>query len=159
MRAKLSALLLLLCLVLAAKAEGERPRIDLVSWLAGSWKGEGLGGQVEEFWSRPAAGSMIGMFRLIQKDKVAFSEFEQIVEQDGSLIFKVKHFAPTFVGWEEKDKCVEFRFLSASGNEVRFDGLTLIKIDDNTCKHVLSLRDKATGKSNEVEIVYRRTKD
>jgi hypothetical protein len=99
---------------------------------------------------------MMGMFRLIDHGKVTFSEFEEIVEQDSLLIFKVKHFTPAFVGWEEKEKSIEFKFLSSTENEIHFDGLTLIKIDEKTCKHVIRLKDKATGQTKDVEILYHR---
>ena len=101
---------------------------------------------------------MIGMFRLIDKDKVAFCEFEEIAVQDNLLVFRVKHFTPAFVGWEEKDKSVDFKFLSSTENEVRFDGLTLTRIDENTCKHTIRLLDKATGKTKDIEILYHRTR-
>jgi hypothetical protein len=128
----------------------------MVRWLSGSWKGEAFGGTVEEIWSQPAGGTMMGMFRLIDKEKVTFSEFEEIVEQGNLLIFRVKHFTSAFVGWEEKEKSVDFKLLSSTENEVRFDGLTLIKINEETCKHVITLSDKATGKTKDVEILYHR---
>jgi hypothetical protein len=88
----------------AVTVEPQLADISMVSWLAGRWKGEAFGGIVDEIWSQPAGGTMMGMFRLIDKGKVVFSEFEEIVEQEGLLVFKVKHFSPAFVGWEEKDK-------------------------------------------------------
>ena len=96
------------------------------------------------------------MFRLMKDGKLSFCEFEQIVEQDNSLVFKVKHFTSAFVGWEEKDKSIDFKLLSASENEIHFDGLTLIKIDDKTCRLVVRLSDKTTGRTKDVEIVYHR---
>jgi len=141
-----------------ATLEPSHVDINVVSWLAGDWKGEAFGGIAEEIWSQPVGGTMMGMFRLIDKGKVAFSEFEEIVEQDNTLIFKVKHFTSAFVGWEEKEKSVDFKLVSSTGNEIRFEGLTLIKIDEETCKLVITLRDKATGKTKDVEILYRREK-
>jgi hypothetical protein len=139
-----------------ATVEPQHADINTVRWLSGSWKGEAFGGIAEEIWSQPAGGTMIGMFRLMDRGKVAFCEFEEIVEQDNLLIFKVKHFTPAFVGWEEKEKSVDFKLLSSTKNEVRFDGLTLAKIDDNTCKCVIKIKDKATGKTKDVEILYHR---
>jgi hypothetical protein len=148
---------LLLCTArFAATVEPPHADINIVSWLSGRWKGEAFGGVAEEIWSQPAGGSMIGMFRLIDKGTIAFSEFEEIVEQDNQLIFKVKHFTPAFVGWEEKEKSVDFKLLSSTENEIRFDGLTLAKIDNNTCKFVIKIEDKATGKTKDVEILYHR---
>ena len=153
-------LFLSLVVVFTSEAQNAQPTfIDAIAWLAGSWKGEAFGGEVEEIWSQPVGGSMMGMFRATEKGKTSFSEFEQIVEQDSILVFKVKHFTPAWVGWEEKDKCVEFKLLSSSANEMHFDGLILVKIDENTCKHIITLKDKATGKTRDVEIIYHRTKE
>jgi len=137
-------------------ADPQHPNIDMASWLAGNWKGEGFGGIADEIWAQPAGGTMMGMFRLVKDGKVSFSEFEQLIEQDNGLVFRVKHFTGAFVGWEEKDKSIDFKLLSATQNEIHFDGLTLIKVDDRTCKHVIRLRDKATGQSKDVEIIYHR---
>jgi Domain of unknown function (DUF6265) len=134
----------------------QQPKIDLVRWLAGNWKGEAFGGIADEIWTSPAGGTMMGMFRLVENGKVSFFEFEQLVEQDNRLVFRVKHFTSGFVGWEEKDKSIDFKFLSATKNEIHFDGLTLIEVDDRTCKHVIRLQDKATGQSKDVEIIYHR---
>jgi Domain of unknown function (DUF6265) len=153
-------ILLFAFLVLMARPEiqsKEPASIDIISWLAGSWKGEAFGGDVEEIWSQPIGGTMIGMFRMSSKGKVQFMEFEEIVEQDGSLVFKVKHFTQAFIGWEEKEKSIEFPLVSTADNEAHFDGLRIIKIDDKTCKHVVTLKDKATGQIKDVEIVYHRT--
>jgi len=140
----------------AESVDSQKPNIEAVSWLAGSWSGEAFGGTAEEIWSQPIGGTMMGMFRLVEKGKVTFSEFEEIVEQEGLLIFKVKHFTSAFVGWEEKEKSVDFKFLSSTENEIHFDGLTLIKIDEKTCKHVIKLKDKTTGQTKDVEILYHR---
>ena len=140
----------------AVTVEPQHANINMLNWLAGSWKGEAFGGTAEEIWSHPVGGTTMGMFRLIDKGTVTFSEFEEIVEQDNLLIFKVKHFTPAFVGWEEKEKSVDFKLLSATENEIHFDGLTLIKIDEKTCKCIIKISDKATGKTKDVEILYHR---
>lgn len=158
-RVFLILILLLTTFLPAGAQDSQAVRIDAIAWTAGNWKGQAFGGEVEEIWSKPAGGVMMGMFRLLDKGKVSFSEFEQIVEQNNSLIFKVKHFTSAFVGWEEKDKAIEFKLLSATNDEVRFDGLRVIKIDADTCKHVITLKDKDTGTTKDVEIVYHRVKE
>jgi hypothetical protein len=140
-------------------AESQHSDIKVLRWFSGSWKGEAFGGIAEETWSQPVGGTMTGMFRLIKNGKVAFSEFEEIVEQDNLLIFRVKHFTSAFVGWEDKDKSVDFKLLSSTENEVHFDGLTLVKVDENTCKCIVKQEDKATGKTKDVEILYHREKN
>jgi hypothetical protein len=43
--------------------------LDEFTFLAGLWQGDGLGGIVEEQWSPPQAGAMIGTFRLMKEGK------------------------------------------------------------------------------------------
>jgi hypothetical protein len=98
--------------------------IDVAAWLAGQYDGTGMGGSVEEQWLPPRAGSMYGTFRLIVGGKTAFSELLTIEPRDDSLVLRVKHFSPQLVGWEEKDKSLDFRFVSATADELRFEALT-----------------------------------
>ncbi len=116
--------------------------IDDLAWLAGYWRGEGLGGQVEELWSSPLAGRMIGAFRLIKDDETVFSEALQL-EQDGeSLVMRVKHFTPEFVGWEEKGDSVDFRLIRTEGKTAYFNGLTLQASDADTLHIYLVLKGR-----------------
>ena len=105
--------------------------IDEMAWIAGTWKGEAMGGQFEETWNAPMGGEMMGMFKLVSDGKVSFYEIITIVPEKNSYILRLKHFSPGLVGWEEKDKSVEFPLLTASSDEVRFDGLTFRKISDD----------------------------
>jgi hypothetical protein len=105
-----------------------------MSWLQGEWSGQGLGGECEEVWSSARGGSMLGTFRLIQDDKLVFSEFMEIAEIDGSIVLRLKHFGSDFIGWEVKDKHVEFKLVKVTDDTFYFDGLTYKKKDDNTMK-------------------------
>ena len=104
----------------------ERPaaRASELDWLAGQWRGEGLGGQCEESWLPAVGGTLIGSFRLADDGKPVFYEFVAITEDAGSLTFRVKHFNPDMTGWEEKDETMEFLLVEVGDNEVYFDGLT-----------------------------------
>lgn len=51
---------------------------------------------------------MMGMYRLIRNAKPAFYELCTIVEENGSLVLRLKHFNPDLKGWEETDKTVDF---------------------------------------------------
>lgn len=96
-----------------------------LGWLAGYWKGSGLGGTVEEIWSAPAGGSMMGVFRLIQGDSVVFYEIMTIRPQGESLALVLKHFDADLTGWEEREEVVIFPLLRIGATEAYFEGLTL----------------------------------
>lgn len=95
-----------------------------VSWLAGHWVGEGLGGWNETLWSPPRAGSMMGVYRHIREGRVVFYEFLTLAVRDGALVKALKHFDPDMTGWEEPTESVRFPFLRVDGDAVIFDGMT-----------------------------------
>jgi len=69
-----------------------RPAATLedVSWFVGSWTGDAFGSTFEEVWNPPSAGSMIGMWKLLDGDQVNFYELMLLVEEEGSLSIKVR---------------------------------------------------------------------
>jgi hypothetical protein len=114
--------------------------IESASWLAGRWIGEGLGGQIEETWSTPASGQMVGHFRLVRNGVVAFYEICLLDVVDGGLRMRVKHFNPDFVGWEERDGWHAFDPVSVSEDTLSFDALALRRVADDALEIVLSIR-------------------
>ena len=94
---------------LGEEGRSQPASIEDVAWLAGNWKGEGFGAIVEEAWAPPLGGTMMGMFRLVNDDKVNFYELMLIQEDEGTLVLRVKHFSSEFEAWEEKDGSIDFR--------------------------------------------------
>lgn len=111
-------------LKLADGQAGEKAMIADMAWLAGTWAGDGLGGVSEEIWSKPQGGIMMGMYRMLKNDKPIFYELLTLSESNGSLLIRLKHFHANFVGWEEKDKTVDFRFVKKDGKRIYFEGMT-----------------------------------
>jgi len=121
---------------------GEKATIADIEWLAGNWIGTGLGGVSEENWSKPNGGIMVGTYRLIKDGKPIFYEVCWMIEQDGTLILRLKHFHANLVGWEEKDKTVDFKFVKKEGKRVYFSGLTFENTSANEVNIFLALRQK-----------------
>ena len=128
-----------------------------MAWLAGGWTGSGLDGVSEETWSKPAAGVMIGTYRLIKDGKPVFYEMMMLVENQGSLVLRLKHFDANFVGWEEKDKTFDFKFVRKAGKRMNFSGLTFERVSEKELKIYLAMRQKDGTLSEEV-FVMRRSK-
>jgi hypothetical protein len=78
-------------------------RVTDFGWLTGRWTGEGLGGRIEEVWSPPDGGAMVGYFRLVKDDKPVFYEILTLIEIEGSVEMRLKHVNPDMTGWEDKD--------------------------------------------------------
>lgn len=135
-----------------------RPAAGLedVSWLVGSWSGEAFGNTFEEVWNAPSAASMVGMWKLLDGEQVVFYELMLLVEEEGSLSLKVKHFNADLTAWEDKEDYVRFRLVKISEHEVHFSGLSFVRIDENEIHGFLALNHE--GEVREEKLVYRRNK-
>jgi hypothetical protein len=158
---------LLLCTAPGALAQetrtltpGAKPppaSVDQLSWLAGTWRGEGIGAPATEVYSSPQAGGILGHF--LQEDGkggVQFYEIIQIVPVDGSLAYRVRHFNPDLTGWEDKTgKAVEFRLVAIEGDAFYFDGLTLRRSGADAMTAWVRVHKKDGG-TEEIAFRYRR---
>ena len=99
-------------------------KLDAMKWLVGRWVGSALGGDVEEIWSAPQGGAMMGMYRLVRDGKPVFYELLTLVEENGSLVMRLKHFHADLKGWEEKDDTVEFPLVAVADGAVHFEGMS-----------------------------------
>ncbi|WP_200974214.1 DUF6265 family protein [Echinicola sp. 20G] len=128
--------------------EGEKAapgNLSDLSWMVGFWKGNGFGGECEELWLPQQGNSMVGIFRFIENGKLVFSEYMAILEEEGKLQLKVKHFWADFTGWEEKEKWVNFRFIKTEGQTAYFSGLTIRREGE---KMILKLAMEHNGESS-----------
>ena len=135
---------------LAEGQQSEAATIADMAQLSGNWTGTGLGGVSEEIWSKPANGVMMGMYRLIKENKPVFYEMLWIIEDGGSIVMRLKHFRSDLVGWEEKDKTVDFRFVKKEGKRMFFSGLTFDFVSEKELTIYLALRQKDGSVREEV---------
>lgn len=127
-------LLLTFLFHLASFGQSEKilaPKLENIQWIAGNWKGEALGGQIEENWSEPSRGSMMATFKLIDNESIVFYEIIIIREVQNTLILQLKHFDNELKGWEEKDQTIDFPLKEITENKVVFEGMTFEKISTN----------------------------
>ena len=143
---------------LTAGEPGAPAKIADLAWLAGSWRGEGLGGMNEEHWSAPAGGTMMGMYRLLKGERVAFYELLTLSESEGSLLLTLRHFHPDLRGWEERDDTVKMPFIKAEAGRYYFEGLTMEPLSNGTLTIYLAIEDQGPRGApvSEVTFNYRR---
>jgi len=141
---------------LAAGEAGTAAKIADFTWLAGTWRGPGLGGMGEELWSVPAGGSMMGIYRLLEDEQVVFYELLTLVESGGSLLLTLKHFHPDLRGWEERDDTVQLPFIKAEAGSYYFEGLTFAPRPDGTLKIHLANKSKKGDSATEVTFNFQR---
>jgi hypothetical protein len=65
--------------------------VDSLRWMTGCWEQRGARRTIEEHWTRPAGGAMMGLGRTIRHgtsgDSITSYEFTRIVERSGKLVF------------------------------------------------------------------------
>jgi len=98
---------------------------------------------------------MLGMWKLLDDDEVVFYELMLLVEEEGSLSLKVKHFSADFTAWEDRQDYVRFRLVKLDENAVHFSGLSFYRIDDNEIHAFITMHDEGTVR--EEKLVYRRS--
>src|SRR3954471_24051735 len=70
----------------------EQPRtaragISDLAWLAGNWRGRSGTTELEEQWTKPAAGAMLAVSRTVKEGRMVAFEFLRIVERAGGLVY------------------------------------------------------------------------
>ena len=118
------------------------PKLENISWIAGNWTGNALGGQVEENWSKPSGGSMMAAFKLIKDGQVIFYEIEIIREVENTLVLQLKHFNNDLKGWETKDETVDFPLKELTDTKVVFEGMTFEKVTDHEMNVYVDMKQK-----------------
>ena len=96
------------------RAAGPAPKISELAWLSGDWQ-TAPGGRalIEEHWTVPAGGTMIGMGRVVAGEKTAEFEFLRI-EQRGNDLYYVAN---------PNANCpqTDFKLTRLTGQEVIFE--------------------------------------
>lgn len=130
-------------------------RIEDAAWLAGRWTGTGLGGQLEEVWSAPAGGQMVGHFRLLREGKPVFYEFMLMDVTEDGIRMRLKHFNPDYTAWEAREDWTTFTPVSSSSDELVFSALSIRRTAADTM--TMKLRIRRGEVTSEELLEFRRT--
>ena len=95
--------------------------VESLAWMVGSWYGHIDGDDIDEHWSAPAGGVMVGMFRWFKGGKVHLYELLAIEPIDQGLVLRLKHFSLGLVGWEEKGIALDYPLVQAGDREAVFE--------------------------------------
>lgn len=132
--------------------QSPKATLDQVAWIAGSWRGEAFGGQIEEVWAPPFGDSMMGSFKLVTDGKVQFYELCQIKAENGTLILRLKHFDGDLNGWEERDESEEFALVKLEKDKAYFNQFTFELVSKDQLNMYVVISDDGT--TEEVEFKY-----
>jgi hypothetical protein len=67
--------------------QAPKPTLNDLSWIAGSWTGTAQGVEMEEHWTKPNGGSMIGIHRDVGKGRTLSFEFLRIEQQKDQIVY------------------------------------------------------------------------
>jgi len=97
------------------------PRLEKLAWMRGTWLAHQGGDVLEEIWSAPAGDSLMGMFRWAKQGKAWMFELITVTADDHGVVFRLKHFDRTLVGWEEKGEALTYPLLRQGEREAVFE--------------------------------------
>ncbi len=136
------------------ESAGIEATVQQIAWISGAWVGKGLGGTVEEHWTKPGGGSLVGVFRLIGADqKMKVCELLMIEQRGKHVVYSFRHFGPGHKPWEELDKPRTFDLIRLTSNEAVFESavqtnpkrLTYTRDDDKLAIRVQGETDGVLG--------------
>ena len=114
-------------------------------WMEGHWQGAGIGGNTaHENWLPPTGNTMVGTF--VQTDAgggIQFTEHMYLMDEDGSVVLRLKHFNADLTGWEERDDTTTFRLVAVEPCAAFFGGLTIRCDDDDGLVVAVRMRSSA----------------
>jgi Domain of unknown function (DUF6265) len=88
MKLRLPALILLVAATISLFAQfPSSADIEKLRWMSGSWITTQGGTTIEEHWTQPAAGTMLGMGRTVAGNKTAFFEYLRIETRGADLVY------------------------------------------------------------------------
>ncbi len=98
-----------------------------MAWLIGRWGGALDDHAQESMVLAPNGRQQPGFARAWRADGTTiFYEINALMEVDGSLEFRVKHFGGDLVGWEPRDDYARHRLVAVEDGTWFFDGITFV---------------------------------
>jgi hypothetical protein len=95
--------------------------IDHLGWMAGNWLGDVDGDPVDEHWSSPRGGTMVGMFRWLKDGKLYYYELLAIEPESNGLVLRLKHFDRGLIDWEEKGMAIAYPLVEIGEQTATFE--------------------------------------
>ena len=100
---------------------------------------------------------MMGAFKLVQDNDIAFYELCTLREIDGTVLLQIRHFHKDLKAWEEKDETVDFRLVKITKDKAFFDQFTFERINEDEL-HIYVVINQSGDEDQEVQFIYHRVK-
>ncbi|HRY44137.1 MAG TPA: DUF6265 family protein [Thermoanaerobaculia bacterium] len=93
-----------------------------IAWLSGGWVVEKGETYSEEWWSAPSGDSMVGAWRLSISGRARLFELLTLMEEEGRVVLRIRHFDAKGVAWEEKDRPLVLPLVEKGTRQAVFEG-------------------------------------
>jgi uncharacterized protein DUF6265 len=127
------------------------------AWLAGTWEGHMVGrsGAVDITFTQPRAGTITGVMRLVDNDKVMVVELLSIVDTPGGTEMRFRHFSPSLDAYEPQFK-QSMRLSTHSAERDVFENTTpydkaLMSTQPRITQFIRHGPDEFTGRSSIID--------
>jgi hypothetical protein len=145
-----------------APQQAAAAKLSDFAWLEGRWHGDWGPRMAEQTWMAPQAGTMVGIFRLVESEKPLAIELYTLVQRPDGINFYFRHFTPELVPWEKSDATV-LNLVSLDANHFEFDNsvngmpkhAAFTRVDADTYVARSELVPE-TGDPQTIEITYHR---
>lgn len=120
-------LLVPLAVILAATGAGggdrhAGPALDDLAFMEGRWAAEWGDHRLEEHFSAPADGTMVGLFRWMSEGATRFTEHLVLEQRDDGVVMLLRHFDPGSVVWaQEADGPLVFTLIECAEGRAVFE--------------------------------------
>ena len=99
---------------------------------------------------------MVGTFvQQADAETIRFTEHLYLMEEEGTLVLRLKHFNADLTGWEEKDDMLTFRLIAMEPCAAYFRSLTLRCEGDNGLLAAVRMKSDG-GEINELIFRFER---
>lgn len=106
-----------------------KPKIEMLSWIVGSWRGSLGPLTVEEIWMPPLAGSMQMMIRLTSPEGLAMSEMLMIreTENESGFVLHLRQYSPALELLNGQDLHLE---------DIGFENVSFVAGEETQIRHL-----------------------
>lgn len=100
-------------------AQGGRRNIDRLSWLAGNWRGDLGDGSVQEVWTSPDGRTIMGLHRVVGRNRTPVREFMLIEQLGDGVVMTVRRPGERTNDLDEQPQL--YKLMSSTDREALFD--------------------------------------
>ena len=126
-----------------------------IAWFAGTWRGEVFGSSVEHVVLPAQGGQMPGLVRIVADGRVSMYELSSLIERDGSLTYRNRHFGRELDAMQDRRDYVDRPLVAREGGTLFFDGITFAPDGPDRAAVSFVLRD-SQGRPSKHVVRYRR---